>query len=111
LVGRSVATVAELSFAAQWAVMLNATAQSTGSATARLVARLILPLIVTAEIYSWIAVITTANLGHVLENSLWAVSGALGVVAIVAIIPRCAPERRRALLAWSIAGALYVAFM
>jgi len=111
LVGRSVATVAELSFAAQWALMLNATARSTGSVTARVVSRLIMPLIATAEICSWIAVITTANLGHILENSLWAVSGALGVAAIVAIIPRCAAERRLAMVAWCIAGALYVAFM
>jgi hypothetical protein len=111
LVGRSVATVAELSFAAQWAVMLNAAAQSTGSITARVVSRIIMPLIVTAEICSWTAVITTSNLGHVLENSLWGVSGALGVAAIAAIIPRCAAERRLAMLAWCIAGALYVAFM
>lgn len=111
LVGRSVATVAELAFAAQWAVMLNATARSTGSGIARVVARLIMPLIATAEICSWTAVITTSNLGHVLENSLWGVSGALGVAAIVAIIPRCAAERRLAMMAWSIAGALYVAFM
>src|SRR5690242_10390422 len=53
LVGRSVATIAELSFAAQWAVMLNAAAQSTGSSTARVVSRMILPLIAIAEICSW----------------------------------------------------------
>ena len=111
LVGRSVATVAELAFAAQWAVMLNAAAQSTGSVTARVVARAIMPLIATAEICCWAAVITTSNLGHILENSLWGISGALGVAAIIAIIPRCAAERRRAMLAWCIAGALYVAFM
>ncbi len=59
LVGRSVATIAELSFAAQWAVMLDATAQSTGSGVARIVSRLIMPLIATAEICSWTAVLTT----------------------------------------------------
>jgi len=111
LVGRSVATLAELSFAAQWAVMLSGAAQSTGSSTARVVSRMILPLIATAEICSWTAVITTSNLGHILENSLWGVSGALGVAAIAAIIPRCAAERRQAMVAWCIAGALYVAFM
>lgn len=111
LVGRSVATIAELSFAAQWAVMLDATAQSTGSVVARVVSRLIMPLIATAEICSWIAVLTTSNLGHIFENSLWGVSGALGVAAIVSIIPRCAAERRGAMVAWCVAGALYVAFM
>ena len=111
MVGRSVATIAELSFAAQWAVMLDATAQSTGSVVARIVSRLIIPLIATAEICSWTAVLTTDNLGHIFENSLWGVSGALGVVAIASIIPRCAVERRRAMIAWCVAGALYVAFM
>ena len=111
LVGRSVATIAELSFAAQWAVMLEATAQSTGSLTARVVSRLIMPLIATAEICSWTAVLTTDNLGHIFENSLWGVSGALGVAAIVSISPRCAAERRLAMVAWCVAGALYVTFM
>ncbi len=111
LVGRSVATIAELSFAAQWAVMLDATAQSTGSLVARIVSRLIMPLIATAEICSWTAVLTTSNLGHIFENSLWGVSGALGVAAIVSIIPRCAAERRLAMVAWCVAGALYVTFM
>lgn len=111
LVGRSVATIAELAFAAQWAVMLDATARSTGSITARVVSRVIMPLIVTAEICSWTAVLTTSNLGHIFENSLWGVSGALGVAAIASIIPRCAAERRLAMVAWCVAGALYVAFM
>jgi hypothetical protein len=111
MVGRSVATIAELSFAAQWAVMLDATAQSTGSGVARIISRLILPLIATAEICSWTAVLTTDNLGHIFENSLWGISGALGVVAIASVIPRCAAERRRAMIAWCVAGALYVAFM
>jgi hypothetical protein len=110
-VGRSVATIAELSFAAQWAFLFHAMAESTGSLVARVVSRLIMPLIVTAEICSWTAVLTTSNLGHMFENSLWGISGALGVAAIVSIIPRCGAERRRAMVAWCVAGALYVVFM
>jgi hypothetical protein len=111
IVGRSVATFAELCFAGQWAVMLNATARSTGSVFAGIVARIILPLIVTAEICSWYAVLTTSNLGHIAENSLWGISAAFGVAAIAAIIPRCAAARRPAMVAWCVAGALYVVFM
>ncbi len=110
-VGRSVATFAELCFAAQWAAMLNATARSTGSAVAGIVSLLILPVILTAEICSWYSVLTTSNLGHIAENSLWAVSAALGIAAIMMIIPRCTPARRPAMIAWSVAGALYVVFM
>jgi hypothetical protein len=111
IVGRSVATFAELCFAGQWAVMLNATARSTGSVFAGIVARIIVPLIVTAEVCSWYAVLTTSNLGHIAENSLWGISAALGVAAIAAIIPRCAAARRPAMVAWCLAGALYVVFM
>jgi hypothetical protein len=110
-VGRSVATLAELSFAAQWAVMLNATARATGSGVASVVSRCILPLIATAEVCSWCAVLTTSNLGHIFENSLWGIAAALGVVAIAAIIPRTTAARRPAMAAWCVAGALYVAFI
>jgi hypothetical protein len=110
-VGRSVATFAELCFAAQWAAMLNATARSTGSAFAGIVSLVILPLIVTAEICSWYSVLTTSNLGHIAENSLWGASAALGIAAIMAIIPRCAAARRPAMVTWCVAGALYVVFM
>jgi hypothetical protein len=110
-VGRSVATFAELCFAAQWAAMLNATARATGSAFAGIVSLVILPLIVTAEICSWYSVLTTSNLGHIAENSLWGASAALGIAAIMAIIPRCAAARRPAMVAWCVAGALYVVFM
>lgn len=111
LVGRSVATVAELSFAAQWAFLFHAMAQSTRSPLARIVSRLIMPVIVTAEICSWTAVLTTSNLGHVFENSLWGICGVLGVAAIVSIIPRSVAERRLAMVAWCVAGALYVMFI
>jgi hypothetical protein len=111
IVGRSVATFAELCFAGQWAVMLHATARSTGSEVARVVSLMIVPLVATAEVCSWCAVLTTSNLGHVAENSLWGVSAALGVVALISIVLRSAVPRRRVLIAWSMAGIAYVAFM
>src|SRR5262249_11727918 len=48
VVGRSVATVAELSFAAQWALLLYATAQAAESGIARRVSLVLVPLIATA---------------------------------------------------------------
>src|SRR6202000_2925939 len=59
VVGRSVATIAELAFAGQWALLLYATAQTARSSFARLVALVLVPIIVTAEICSWCAVLTT----------------------------------------------------
>jgi hypothetical protein len=110
-VGRSVATVAELAFASQWAVLLYATASAANSMFAKTVAYILVPLIATAEVCSWYAVLTTSNLGHVAENSTWAISAALVIAAMLAILPRCETPRRRVLFAWCMAGMAYVAFM
>ena len=53
VVGRSVATLAELCFAAQWTVVLLRLGTMTGSDTVLNVAFAILPLIVIAEAFSW----------------------------------------------------------
>ena len=111
VVGRSVATVAELCFVAQWALMLRETARATGSSVVRTVSFLILPLIAVAEICSWYAVLTTRNLGHVGENSLWGLSAALAVASMLVILPRLGGPQRRVLLGWCFAGITYVAFM
>jgi len=111
LVGRTVATLAELCFAAQWALMLREYGRSTGSDLARRIALVIVPLIVVAEICSWNAVLTTANLGHVFENSLWGFSAALVVAGLLAMATRCAGRSRLVLMAWAVAGMAYVAFM
>src|SRR6202035_1683454 len=63
MVGRSVATVAELCFAAQWAIVLYALGRVANSDTAKNIAKAIVPTIVLAEISSWYAVITTNFLG------------------------------------------------
>lgn len=111
VVGRSVATIAELCFVIQWALTLHAAAKTARSPIADLVSRVLVPLIVVAEICSWSAVLTTSNVGHVAENSLWALSAVLGIVAIAAILPYVSSHRRRVLIAWCVAGVLYVAFM
>jgi hypothetical protein len=111
IVGRSVATCAELCFVAQWAVMLRETSRSTGSAVGRFVSLAVVPLIAVAEICSWYSVLSTSNLGHVAEESIWGLSAALLVVSMVVIWPRCTRSLRPVLLAWCVAGAAYVAFM
>jgi len=61
---RSVATVAELCFAAQWAVILHQLGTMTGTDTTLNVAWVILPLNLIAECYSWYAVLTTKLSGQ-----------------------------------------------
>jgi hypothetical protein len=101
LIGRSVATFAEVAFAAQWAIFLRG----------RKISLAIVPLIVIAEICSWYAVLTTANLGHVFENSLWGISGALIVAGLMSMTPRFPANRRPMLAAWAVAGTLYVTYI
>src|SRR6266481_769182 len=72
VVGRSVATVAEISFAAQWAIILHQLGTMTGADTTLNAAWVILPLILIAECFSWYAVLTTHYLGNAIENSIWA---------------------------------------
>src|ERR1700722_338809 len=74
LVGRSVATVAELCFAAQWVIVLQRLGAATGAVTTLNAAWIILPLIVIAECFSWYAVLTKNNVVHAIENSIWAIA-------------------------------------
>jgi hypothetical protein len=111
VVGRSVATLAELSFVAQWALMLREAARITGSRFAKAISRSLLPAIAVAEICSWYAVLTTSNLGHVLEEAIWGLSAALLVVSLIATWPRCPTNWRPALVAACAAGSVYVGYM
>lgn len=111
LVGRTVATIAELSFAAQWALLLRGAALATGHRASQWVAAAVVPLIVLAEAHSWYAVLTTRNIGHVVEESLWGTVALLSVFATLRMWPRATARGRRWLTAAALAGTLYAAYM
>ena len=111
LIGRSVATVAELCFAGQWALMLREFALATDSRFGKALSYCVVPLISVAETCSWYSVLTTANIGHVAEESLWGLTAALLVAGALLVLPRCAPARRPMIIAWCVAGSAYVAYM
>ena len=111
IVGRSVATVAELCFVAQWALLLRGASRDAGSAVGKAAAALLVPLIAVAEACSWYAVLTTSNLGHVLEESLWGLCAAMLVASLIVIWPRCERRQRYLLGVWCGAGLAYVVFM
>jgi hypothetical protein len=111
IVGRSVATFAELCFAAQWALLLREISRATGSGVGKVTAQVMVPLIAVAEICSWYSVLTTSNIGHVLEESIWAISAGLLVTSLLWIWPRVSTSLRPLLAAWCAAGIAYVAFM
>lgn len=111
IVGRSVATLAELCFVAQWALLLREIAHVTGSRVGQAVSRLVIPLIALAELFSWYSVLTTSNLGHVAEETLWGMTAALLVVTLVTVWPRFPAALRPILAGTCLAGLAYVAFM
>lgn len=111
IIGRSVATIAELCFVAQWSLLLWEISSVSGSRIGQLSARIIVPLIVVAEIFSWYAVTTTSNIGHVVEETLWGVSVALMTVSLVAIWRRCDPSRRPLIAMVCTIGLAYIAYM
>jgi hypothetical protein len=111
LVGRSVATVAELCFAVQWALILHRTALLSGSPFGQAVSLALVPLIALAEACSWRAVLTTAQRAHVFENSIWGLSAALLVASMLVIGPQRLAALHAPIIAWCVGGAAYVAFI
>ena len=111
IVGRSVATVAELCFVTQWALLMREISQVMQSKPGRLAAMAVVPLIAVAETCSWYSVLTTSNIGHVIEESLWGVSAMLLVISLLSMWPRSSRRLRPLLLAMCLTGIAYVAFM
>lgn len=110
-VGRSVATIAELAFVAQWALLLRESARATGSIIGKITAQALVPLIAIAECCSWYSVLSTSNLGHTLEESIWALAAAALAASLFVIWQRSEPKQRPVLAAGCFAAATYVAYM
>lgn len=108
-VGRTVATVAELCFAMQWALLLREAGAGRGMAA--LAGRLIFPIIVVAEIFSWSAVITSNYLLHAVENSLWTLAALLGLAGFLSLRPQAEAGTARFLEAACACAGGYVAYM
>src|SRR5215470_10572518 len=69
VIGRSVATVAEVCFAAQWAIILQRLAGIAGVDSTFIIAWTVVPLILVAQCCSWYGVLTTNYLANAIENS------------------------------------------
>ena len=111
VVGRSVATVAEVAFAAQWAIILHQLGTMTGADTTLNAAWVIVPLILIAECFSWHAVLTTNYLGNAIENSIWAVAFFLVGIGLCRLLPEFDGEVRVILAVVILGIAGYLAFL
>ena len=110
-IGRSVATVAEIAFAAQWAVILHQLGTMTGADTTVAAASVIVPLIVIAECFSWHAVLTTKYLNNAIENSIWAVVFFIIGVGLCRLLPEFDGAVRAILIVTIVGIAFYLAFL
>jgi hypothetical protein len=111
VVGRSVATVAELCFAIQWAIVLYDMGKVTRSDTAKNISKLVVLLIIGAECCSWYAVITTDFIGNVLENSLWTIAFVMIAIALVRLFFSFRGIAQIAIATTALGVAGYVVFM
>jgi hypothetical protein len=111
VVGRSVATVAEVCFAAQWALILHQLGTMTGADTTLNAAWVIVPLILIAECFSWHAVLTTNYLGNAIENSIWAVAFFIAGIGLCRLLPEFDGTVRAVLVVAIVGIACYLAFL
>jgi len=110
-IGRSVATIAEVAFAAQCALLLRMLALEARAPLALAISRVMVPLIVMAETFSWYAVATTNYIGNTMEESTWGLVSILLIVGLAGVRPRLKGSLRAFVgqAIWICAG--YVVFM
>lgn len=111
MVGRSVATVAELCFAAQWALLLRELSEAHEDRYGVALSRVVVPMIVVAEVCSWYAVLTTSYIGNAMEQSIWTLTAAMLATALFFQWRRASGMLSYFLGASMIACAGFVAFM
>ncbi len=109
--GRTVATVAELAFVIQWAIVLKYLANVFDDKVVLRISKLIVPLIIIAECFSWFAVITTNYLGNSIEESLWTVTYTLILFAFIQMRKNFKGAFKRAFEFAIFFDLLYIIFM
>jgi hypothetical protein len=111
LVGRSVATVAEVSFSVQWAMILHQLGTMAGAETTVNTSLVVVPLIVIAQCCSWYGVLTTNYLANAIENSIWAIAFLIVGVGLCRLLPEFDGPVRLALIVAILGIACYLAFL
>jgi hypothetical protein len=111
MIGRTVATIAEVCFAAQWVIIMGQLGRMTGADTTVNASLAILPLIVIAECFSWYAVLTKNFLLNAIENSLWAVAFFIIAIGLCRLLPEFNGPVRLALVVSIVGIAAYLAFL
>lgn len=103
-VGRSVATVAELAFVGQWALLMH----EAGAVRA---AYAVVAMIAVAEILSWLAVLTRNDLYHAAENALWTAAAGFAAAFLASRWSYEGPVGQRVIVVAVACAAIYIVFM
>lgn len=108
---RSVATIAELAFVIQWALLLREISKSTNDQRILFLSSMIVPVIAVAEVFSWYTCVTTNYIGTTIEESLWAVAATLTLIGFTLAYPKYSGAQRAFLTAGIIACVGYICYM
>jgi hypothetical protein len=111
VIGRSVATAAEVCFALQWAIVLYQLGGIARVDTSLNIALLLVPLIVMAQCCSWYGVLTKNYLANAIENSIWAVAFLAVAIGLVRLLPKFDGIVHWAIVVAIIGIAGYLAFL
>lgn len=110
--GRSAATVAEISFACQVAMMLHELgASDTQLAWLQTLAVPVVVLLTIAQGFCWFSVLTKNHLGHAIEESLWAFAFAMVGLAMLWSAPLSTDHWVWITRSGVVLSAMYVLFM
>jgi hypothetical protein len=111
LIGRSVATVAEVCFALQWAMVLRQLGGIAGGSTTLNIAWAVVPLILAAQCCSWYGVLTTNHLANAIEDSVWAVAFLVVGIGLCRLLPEFDGPVRLGLVVAIVGVVSYLAFL
>jgi len=110
-IGRSVATVAELAFVAQWAFLLHEIGKGTKDNSVLSISKMIVPMIFIAECFSWYACTTGNFFGTTIEESLWAFAASLTMIGFIRGRKHYQGVQKNFLTAGIVAAFGYVVYM
>ena len=111
VLGRSVATVAELALIAQCALLLYEAGKAGEVRLTVMISRLLLPIIIVAELFSWYAIISTNYAGAVIEEFLWTLGALLMIVGLIAIRSQVSHSLKPYIFSTLAFSVAYVVFM
>lgn len=109
--GRTSATIAEMSFTVQSALVLEVLGRAHGVSWVGVIAWVVGPLIAVAQTACWTAVVTLNHLWHGVEELLWTLYVLLAGAALIGIWPHATGTTLKGLLVLGLIGCVASAIL